>query len=140
MRPMIRHGSKDGGLKSEFEHLACKCGSSVDADMNRLLDKCEQECGGEFEHKELLSRCMNVREHLKAVYTKIVSLDRRMKLEELYGICEEAAPGVIFPGCGALFDIYFVMVGPANMQRIMMSARRGEAVGWVMARTRCQKK
>lgn len=109
--------------------------------MNRLLKRCRTEDNLVPAHSELLPKCLEVRKYLTAVADGLKDTDQRLRVDDLYEQCERADPAVLFPGCGALFDIYFVMFGPENMHRVMIATRRqDDEYAWEEARRRIQQR
>lgn len=102
--------------------------------MQKLLEYCvddaragqEEEDDSDlcFEHVGLVPALASVRRSLVAVYKKVSTVSHRLDVEQLFDQCESVEPAVMFPGCGAIFDLYFVLLGPANMHRRMMQARK----------------
>lgn len=77
-----------------------------------------------FKHFDLLPSVTSVRQYLVDLYKRLSSFGRRLHVAQLLVECENVHPAAIFTGCGAVFDLYFVMLGPANMHRRLMAARK----------------
>lgn len=77
-----------------------------------------------FGHITLLPSMLSARSYMTAFYKRLSSSEARLNVDQLYAECEATHPAAIFPGCGALFDLYFVMFGPANMHRSMLASRK----------------